>query len=123
MILNETQESKLFLGDKVYGIVKFLTIVVLPAIGTLYFALSGIWGLPDAQEVLGTILAIEAFIGAVLGISSQQYKNSDARYSGDINIVEHPDGEKTTSVAFNQHPAELDQKDEAVFKVNSSKKK
>ena len=48
--------------------------VVLPAIGTLYFALAGIWGFPYAEEIVGTITAVDTFLGVVLGISSVQYK-------------------------------------------------
>jgi hypothetical protein len=44
-----------------------------PAIGTLYFALAGIWNLPYPEEIVGTITAIDTFLGAVLGISSANY--------------------------------------------------
>lgn len=114
MILNETKTNVGgFLNDQQYDVAKFLTVVVLPAIGTLYFALAQIWGLPAGEQVLGTILAIEAFLGVVLNISTNQYQKSDARYSGDINIQ---DGK--ASFAFNQHPAELSDQKEAIFKVN-----
>lgn len=62
------------LNDKVYDILKRVVQIVLPAIGTLYFALSGIWGFPAADKVIGTISAITAFLGVVLGISSAKYK-------------------------------------------------
>lgn len=47
--------------------------VVLPAIGTLYFALAGIWGFPFAEEIVGTITAVDTFLGVLLGITSAQY--------------------------------------------------
>lgn len=59
--------------NKVYDILKFIAQIVLPAAGTLYFALSSIWGLPYGEQIVGTITAVDAFLGALLGISSNQY--------------------------------------------------
>lgn len=64
------------LNDRVYDVLKWIALVVLPALGTLYFALASIWGLPYGQEVVGTITAIDTFLGALLGISSVQYQRS-----------------------------------------------
>lgn len=61
------------MSNKVYDVLKWISLIVLPAIGTLYFALSGIWGLPYGEEIVGTIVAIETFLGALLGISTAQY--------------------------------------------------
>lgn len=59
--------------SKIYDVLKFICQILLPAIGTLYFALSRIWNFPLAEEVVGTITAVDAFLGAILGISSMQY--------------------------------------------------
>jgi hypothetical protein len=59
--------------NKVYDVLKFIAQIVLPAFGTLYFALSSIWGLPYGEQIVGTITAVDAFLGALLGISSNQY--------------------------------------------------
>ena len=61
------------MSNKVYDVLKWIAMVVLPAIGTLYAALAGIWGFPYAEEVVGSILAVDTFLGVVLGISSVQY--------------------------------------------------
>lgn len=66
------------MSNKVYDILKWIALVVLPALGTLYFALASIWGLPYGQEVVGTITAIDTFLGALLGISSAQYKRGQS---------------------------------------------
>lgn len=66
----------LVLPDKVYEILKWIAMVVLPAIGTLYFALAGIWGFPFGEEVVGTITAVDTFLGALLGISTAQYNKT-----------------------------------------------
>lgn len=61
-----------------YDVLKFIAQIVLPALGTLYFALAKIWGLPFGTEVVGTITAVDTFMGALLGISTSQYnKGSD----------------------------------------------
>ena len=65
------------LNDKVYNILKWVAMILLPAIGTLYFALAGIWGLPYDKEIVGSITAIDTFLGVVLGISTVQYNKTN----------------------------------------------
>lgn len=60
--------------NKVYDVLKWIAMVVLPALGTLYFALAGIWNLPYAEQVVGTVTAVDTFLGVLLGISSMHYK-------------------------------------------------
>ena len=62
------------LSNRVYDVLKFVAQILLPAVGTLYFALAQIWNLPLAEEIVGTITAVDAFLGALLGISTMQYK-------------------------------------------------
>lgn len=66
----------MILPDKVYNVLKFIAQVLLPAMGTLYFALAGIWGLPYGEQIVGTLTAIDTFLGALLGLSTMQYKKS-----------------------------------------------
>lgn len=61
------------LSNKAYDALKFIAQIVLPALGTLYFALAKIWGFPYGEEIVGTISAVDAFLGAVLKISTIQY--------------------------------------------------
>lgn len=63
--------------DKTYDILKFIAQIFLPALGTLYFALAGIWGLPYGEQIVGTITAIDTFLGAVLKISTNQYNKDN----------------------------------------------
>ena len=63
----------IFKSSKHYDILKFWALVVLPAVATLYFALAQIWGFPCGEQIVGTITAVDAFLGALLGISSAQY--------------------------------------------------
>ncbi len=62
------------MSNKLYDVLKFIAQIVLPATGTLYFALAGIWGFPYGEQVVGTITAIDTFLGALLGLSSLSYK-------------------------------------------------
>ena len=64
------------LNNRVYDVLKWIALVVLPALGTLYFALASIWGLPYGQEIVGTITAIDTFLGALLGISTISYRRA-----------------------------------------------
>ena len=61
------------MSNKVYDILKWIAQFLLPAIGTLYFALAGIWGFPYGEQVVGTITAVDTFLGVVLGISTARY--------------------------------------------------
>lgn len=62
--------------NKTYDVLKWIAQYFLPALGTLYFALAGIWNLPFGEEIVGTITAIDAFLGVLLGISTMQYNKT-----------------------------------------------
>lgn len=59
--------------NKTYDKLKFIAQILLPAIATLYFGLATIWGLPYGEAIVGTITAIDLFLGTLLGISSSEY--------------------------------------------------
>lgn len=61
------------MSNKAYDTIKWIVVIVLPALGTFYFALAGIWGLPYGEEIVGTITAIDTFLGAIMMISTHQY--------------------------------------------------
>ena len=68
------------MSDKVYDVLKWIAQYLLPASATLYFALANIWGFPYAEQVVGTIAAIDTFLGVMLGISTIQYnKNNEEK--------------------------------------------
>lgn len=62
--------------DKIYNVLKWVAQIFLPAVGTLYFALAATWGLPYAEQVVGTITAADTFLGVLLGISSAKYNKT-----------------------------------------------
>ncbi len=65
------------MNDKLYDVLKWIAMILLPALGTLYFALAGIWGFPYAEQVVGTVTAVDTFLGVLLGISTSQYNKSN----------------------------------------------
>ena len=65
------------LSNKAYDALKWIAQVALPAVGTLYAALAGIWGLPYGEEIVGTILAVDTALGVLLGISTSKYNKAN----------------------------------------------
>lgn len=66
------------MSNKTYDVLKWIAQLFLPALGTLYFALASIWGLPYGEQIVGTITAIDAFLGAILGISTAKYNKAQS---------------------------------------------
>ena len=64
------------MSNKTYDVLKWIAQFLLPAAGTLYFALAGIWGLPYGEQVVGTITAVDTFLGVLLGTSSANYNKA-----------------------------------------------
>ena len=64
------------LSNETYDLLKWIAQILLPALGTLYFAIANIWGLPYGEQIVGTLTAVDAFLGVCLGISSDNYRKS-----------------------------------------------
>ena len=65
------------MSNKVYDVLKWIAMVLLPALGTLYFAVAGIWGLPYGEQIVGTITAVDTCLGVLLGISTAKYNKKN----------------------------------------------
>ena len=70
-----TEEMEM--DNKIYDILKWVALIFIPALGTLYFAISAIWGLPYGEQIVGTLTAVDTFLGALLGISTYQYNKEE----------------------------------------------
>lgn len=74
------QPNGLIMKNKTYDILKFIAQILLPAIATLWAAVSTIWELPMADKIEQTILAIVVFADTILGITlakaSSDYKKN-----------------------------------------------
>lgn len=103
------------LSNETYDMLKYIAQIVLPALGTLYFALSGIWGLPYGEQIVGTITAIDAFLGALLKLSSDGYVGDGTL------VVDESDPEKDIySIVLDDYPELLANKDQVVLKVQKA---
>jgi len=105
------------MSNRTYDALKYLAQIAMPAAGTLYFALSQIWGFPYGEEIVGTIVALNAFLGVLLGLSTSAYISSGARYDGTLDIVDQ-ENVKQFLLNVDEDPYDLEQKDEVVFRVN-----
>lgn len=104
------------LTDQEYFLLDNATRVVLPALGALYFTLAQIWGLPYAAQVVGSLAALNIFLGVLVKVGETSYNNSGSRYSGSLNVVEQPD-RTLYSLELDYTPEELALKDAVSFKV------
>jgi len=107
----------LLIKGKAYDTLKYIAQIGLPAVGTLYFALSQIWGFGHGNEVVGSIVAIDAALGTMLHLSSQAYENSDAKYDGTVDVTETND-KKNFLLNVASDLDKLDQKKELRLKIN-----
>jgi uncharacterized membrane protein len=112
-------EAKKFLSGAVYDRLKFVALILLPALTTLYFTLGTMWEWDNVQQIMGTMVALNTFLGVILGISTKRYNDSDAKYDGNIVITESESGGKLYSLEVNGDPGDIDQKKTVVFKVGS----
>ncbi len=106
--------------NKFYDTMKFIALILLPALGAAYFSLSQIWGLPKAGEVVGTITVIDTFLGVVLKLSSTTYKKSDAPYDGTMAVVQKDDGGLLYDLRLNGSVEDLAGQKAVAFKVENT---
>ncbi len=67
------------ISNKMYDILKWVTMICIPALTTAYVGLSAVWGWPYATEVAKTSAVICTLLGALLGISTAQYNKKDTQ--------------------------------------------
>jgi hypothetical protein len=106
---------------KLYDWLKYLAQIVLPALGTLYFTIAGIWHIGGADKVVGTIMAIDLFLGVLLGISQLNY-NKGIENAGEMHV--DPRRQDGIRGRRRQRPIvdNLADKTEVRFKVKKHKK-
>lgn len=107
---------------KLYDYLKFLAQIALPALATLYFTLAQIWGLPAAENVVGTIMAVDLFLGVLLGISQVNYAKN-AIGQGDLIVEQDANGQTGMRLALDHTPEELAAKKEVRFTVKKKRQR
>lgn len=109
-------KDNVLLSNSVYDKLMPFAQIYLPALSVFYIAVAPLWGLPKQEEVAGTIMALTLFLGAILGVSNKQYRNSDARFDGSVVISPNEEGNSDLNVRLD--PASLAEKDEIMVKVD-----
>lgn len=59
--------------NKTYNVLKWIALILLPALATFYAAIAAVWGLPYTEQVVGTITAVDTLLGTLLKISADKY--------------------------------------------------
>lgn len=101
------------LSNKVYDVIKWIAQYFMPALATLWITLAKIWGLPYGTEIGATVTGIDLFLGAILGISSQNYKGE-----GTMVVDTSDEAKDIYSLDLNVPAEELAKKDMITFKVS-----
>lgn len=103
-------------SDKQYYILNSIAALILPAVGALYFGFAQIWGLPGGEQVVGSIVVVDTFLGVIIKVGEASYDRSEAKFAGSINVSEQPE-KKVFSLDLKGHPDELLEKKKVTFKV------
>jgi len=107
-------------SNRSYDYLKFVALILLPGLGTLYYALAGTWHLPKADEVVATVTAVDTFLGVLVQFLANRYNKSDAKYDGSIVVSQAASGKKTYSLEFDGDPENLDSLSQVTFKIKGS---
>lgn len=114
-------KAKTLFSNKAYDQIKFVAQILLPAFATFYMSFGSIWDFPKTEEIVGSIVALDLFLGGLLSLSNASYKNNDNRFDGtmfvrkDVNVLGEPILKAGYSI---DTPAEeLENKNEVTFKV------
>jgi hypothetical protein len=111
--------KKPLLSDQLYNQLKRAATIILPAIITLYFALSQIWHFPNVEQIMATLAALNTILGGTIQVSKKSYYASGVQYAGAIKVTD--DGSKKTySLVMNGDPETLDSMPQATFKVDQT---
>jgi len=86
---HSSNTGRLALNNTAYDVAKEAATLWLPALATFYAALAVLWGFPEPEKVVGTIVALNAFLGVVLKVSTSSYNNGK---------LENPDNPKTSTI-------------------------
>lgn len=113
----ETLRQTPLLSNSTYDVLKWVATIFLPAFGALYFGLAQIWGLPAAEEVVGTTVVVDTFLGVLLGLSTRQYDNSEAKYDGAFIVNENAPEDEPFRLEMDVTPEELADKKDITIRV------
>lgn len=104
---------KINVSNRTYDVLNSLVRYLLPALGTLYFSMSELWGLPEPERVLGTVVALETFLGVVLYLASRGWV-----VPTDGELIAHEEDGGYVTASFDRPTEELYDQDYVTLKVN-----
>lgn len=111
------EDTKPIFTGRTYDTIKQIAQYWLPAAGALYFALAGIWGFPYGEQVIGTITAVDVFLGVLIGVSKSQYNKSEMRFDGAL-VVDDDEVDNPHALEFKQELSDLANQKTVTLKVN-----
>ena len=111
--------SKLVMNDKTYDVLNNIVKLALPALATFYAALAGLWNLPYALEVVGTITAIATLLGVFLVIAKAAYTGQPIDYDGVLTVNDTDPEKDVMHLNIDRTLSELGDKDQVTLKVNN----
>ena len=110
-----------WMPNTVYDFLKWAVLIAIPAFGTFYSIMAGVWHLPYANEVGTTCLAVATLLGALIGVATQNYNKSDSKFDGTLVISNAANPEVPTNYNFNVGDLDvLEQKGEVTLKVDNN---
>ena len=109
-------------NNRVYDVLKWITQFLLPGLGTLYFALAKIWKFPYGEEIVGSIAAVTAFLGLLLGISSHNYVGDGVIQVNPESLPAETETEFDSTIALNISDYDLLHKDRIILNVERTDK-
>lgn len=115
-VATKTQKLSIF-SNHTYDALKWIAQVVLPAMATLYLALGSLWGWTNVEQVVGSITALDVFLGVLLGLSANAYKNSDERFDGEMVLDTHDPTKDVYSLEMGIPLDQIESKDAINLKV------
>ena len=110
-----SSSNPLLMDSRTYDRLKMAVLIILPALGSLYFGLSQIWGFPAGEAVVGSIALISVAFGTIVDQASSRFKRSGA--DGELIVNEDPNAEEPYSLELHHELPDLAGKDQIIFGV------
>ena len=118
---NDEGTKPAWMPNNVYDFLKWAVLIAIPAFGTFYSIMAGVWHLPYANEVGTTCLAVATLLGALIGVATRNYNKSDSKFDGTLVISNAANPEVPTNYNFNVGDLDaLEQKGEVTLKVDNN---
>ena len=105
-------------SNKAYDILKYIALIVLPAVAVLVLGLGQLWSWDNVAAWVATITLVDTFLGALLQISSKQYGSNYAGFL-EANGLHEDTGLPNLKMIVTKSPEEILQAGEVRLKVKN----